>query len=173
MRLPHSKVYRAFPEFDKFDDARCEAYVLTIRRSEGKRGCLIGAAYAVAGVLVAFVLMIVLGTASALLSDRLDMRGRPWANTDLFLLAMLIVIVAIPLTTGILLALVLRDRHLRRSIARQIEGSRCPECAYLLLGLMPRDCAIRCPECGIQYTLVELGLTVEGLMPMTVTSGAT
>ncbi|MCC6320015.1 MAG: hypothetical protein IT438_01085 [Phycisphaerales bacterium] len=150
MRLPVSKVYRAFPELDRFDDLRCEAYVRTVRRAQGGIGLLIGFAHVLLGVATTLVMMIVfsMGVATATTGQRVP---------SLVPLGFLVMVVAPAL--GAFVGFGLRDRRLRRLLRSQIEQSRCPECSYLPLGLVPADGSIRCPECGGSFTLAELGLT--------------
>lgn len=150
MRLPVSKVYRAFPELDRFDDGRCEAYVRTVRRAQGGIGLLIGFAHVLLGVATTLVMMIVFSMGLAAATSG---RGEP----SLVPLGLLVMVVAPAI--GSFVGFGLRDRRLRRLLKAQIAGSRCPECSYLLLGLVPADGSIRCPECGGLFTLVELGLT--------------
>lgn len=80
-------------------------------------------------------------------------------------------VVGVPVMTAGLTSLALRDRRLRRLIRRQIKGSRCPVCSYLLLGLVPREGVVRCPECGTAHRLTELGVTEEQLLATTAASG--
>ena len=50
MRLPVSKLYRAFPELDPFTDEQCIAYVVTAKQRHRIR--------TIAGGLVVFVVMV-------------------------------------------------------------------------------------------------------------------
>ncbi|MFN7020572.1 MAG: hypothetical protein ACK4WH_04490 [Phycisphaerales bacterium] len=151
MRLPISRVYRAFPELDRFDDARCKAYVRTVRREQGSKGVavellnwLVGGAAGLAMLcaVVSFLQMFAKAGSGPSYAARV---------------ASLCTVVGVPVMAGGLTSLALRDRRLRRLIRRQIEGGRCPVCSYLLLGLVPREGLVRCPECGTSHRLTELG----------------
>lgn len=166
MRLPISKVYRAFPELDKFDDARCQAYVRNVKRAGGWRRHVFGAACGAAAILAFIALAAAFAIAWHWAFDWLGWSARRWTHEDWYLFLMLAFVVGIPMAIGAVVAFVLRDLMLRRALRRHISGSRCPDCNYLLLGLVPKDGEIRCPECGTLYALTELGLTPDDLLPV-------
>ncbi len=152
MRLPWSKVYRAFAELDEFEDDRCERFVRWARSKIRLRIFLlpIGAG-CVWAVLVIVITSVVFG---AVLSS---------LPFGLFrVLAMLFFAVALAWSFGV--AFLVRDSLLIRAIRDRIRGGRCPECRFSLLGLPIHDGAIVCPECGTGMTLHELGLTPRDLL---------
>lgn len=144
MRLPAFKVYRAFPELDRFSDEQCEAFLKAARRGRARRvGRLAAQAAATA-------LALALGAAAYLGLVRLTgldptANGAKGAADVCFGLA---------LAAEFCLAggawLLAKDRLLRGRIRRVINtrGS-CPVCGYMMVGLpVASDLVVRCPECG-------------------------
>lgn len=160
MRIPASKVYRAFPEFDRFDDRRCEAYIAYMHRTPGNHLDLVKFVLALLGVVG------VLGwvVASTIWGDYLARWLRP--NTPKVMLdSMWFVCTAVLLLVGCLaIALTLlsvRDLHLRTVLRRQLRGVRCQVCTYSLLGMPVVEGVVQCPECGDKFTIARRGLREE------------
>ncbi len=153
MRIPLSKIYRAFPEFDPFPDDECERYLrYAYRRARLRIGCIPVLVFAATLVMCAtiFILTVVaLGRAGV----------RPSEPGVVFLLA-IIGIVAVPS----MIALITRDRILFRVLHDRIKNARCPGCEFSLLGLPIVAGAARCPECGFNVVLREHNLTPEDLL---------
>jgi hypothetical protein len=158
MRLPYSKVYRAFPELDRFDDARCEAYICTALMTARVNRGVVQIAIFFAGVAVAVLVGIVLANILLLLSAIFD-------SSD-WIIPPFVIIIAGSIAAGGVSGCLLRDVLLRRALRRQIGNSRCPSCNYLLLGLVPKDGSVLCPECGTTHKLTDLGLTEGQLIPV-------
>jgi len=145
MRLPMSKIWRAFPELDRFDDRRCQRYVSEAGRSHPRTGCLVllmiplglGAWLVSIGLSVALLDLLVPGNADP-----------PWV----FMLVAFALFGAPPFLVG-LTVLMVRDRWLRRAVRDRLNVARCLGCSYSLLGLTPIDGHpgykyVVCPECG-------------------------
>ncbi|MCW5766183.1 MAG: hypothetical protein KIT68_09440 [Phycisphaeraceae bacterium] len=146
MRLPLSRVYRAFPELDRFSDELCETYVQrTAQRHSGAWGALNMLALGIAIVSTMIVVTILAG------------RNRPggWSPHPTLQLCMAL---AAP-TLGAIGGLVIRDRWLRARLRRALNDTNCDGCTYSLLGLPLTDGFICCPECGRRMRPAERGLT--------------
>lgn len=142
MRLIASKVYRAFPELDAFDDAQCARFVAAANGAWGKVALRLGVI-----ATVGIGLFVAGGFASLALgqivSDRLRLSELgQWAFT------------AVPLailgTLALVAGLVTRDLLLRLGVRGVISRcGLCWNCRYSLLGMpVAADCRITCPECG-------------------------
>jgi DNA-directed RNA polymerase subunit RPC12/RpoP len=139
VRLPWSKVYRAFPELDQFDDRRCEEFVRSARRRFRHEF----APRLLLQVLVTALCVIIAAGISGRWMAFADVRLAPVAAT---------VPCAVLLGCSLLPAVLIRDLWLRSMLRRHIGNARCQGCGYPLLGLpvmgeakMP---GVRCPECG-------------------------
>lgn len=152
MRLPLSKVYRAFPELDEFEDDQCERFVQWARSRIRLRRFFLP--------FLAVVLWVMLVAVVAPMVFWLLPSGRRFE----WLLTLAILAIAAALVWSIAVALLVRDWVLIRAIRYRIRGGRCPECRFSLLGLPIHDGAIVCPECGTDMTLHELGLTPRDLL---------
>lgn len=158
MRIPLRKIYRAFPELDRFSDERCERYVLQARQvARGQRLARHGTEFAVAAI--TFITVLAAGP-SVLAGTRIRPTESMWT-------AMLLGYVAVLVSGPILASLVTRDIWLRRAIAARIDAARCPMCGYSLLGLPVKSNAVLCPECGVGIDLERHGLTVDDVLGST------
>lgn len=141
MRIPGSKIYRAFPELDQFSDDQCRKFVRAANRGFWwaslriflwVSGSISVLAFAAVG------LSFLTGAWQTWLGESVvEFVGglSPW-----LLLALLVP----------LMALVLRDWMLIR-LVRSILRNRgcCSRCSYGLLGLpVDEDLCVTCPECG-------------------------
>ncbi|MCC6426155.1 MAG: hypothetical protein IT435_04975 [Phycisphaerales bacterium] len=163
MRIPLHKVYRAFPELDRFTDAECERYIAYILKSRG-RGRLISLAVSAVGSLVVVVvsapfLMFAARRLSNLLADT---KWMPSGGMSVEITTVLLLVLSGALGIG---WLVCGDVLLRRLLFARLKESRCPGCGYSLLGLAVLEQGrVLCPECG-QYTyLSEQQLSREDLL---------
>lgn len=168
MRIPYSKVYRAFPELDRFSDSECERFIL-VARERFAASMSAGAALAYFAFFAVTPLFGVLwfGVGGALMewitepsasSSYHYVEDRWWYGLGLVLGACLM-----PFAGGVA-ALYVRDRCLIRVISRQLITARCAGCGYSLLGLPATEGAVTCPECGAECILADRGLTPEDLM---------
>jgi hypothetical protein len=150
MRIPLRKIYRAFPELDRFDDAQCQRFVRQAERLVLSRRVERHVLEIAAGSL-AFVVVLLLGEVWRRLA------GGPGSMRLLVLVPML---AAAPIIAG----LIARDLLLRSAIRARLRSARCPRCEYSLLGLPVEDGAARCPECGESIPLEHYGLSEEDLL---------
>ncbi len=142
MRFPLSKVYRAFPELDRFSDADCRYFCRDIYRRE-KLTYLAPTVFGVSLVVLMLCMLYLQRTRNAWwLPDQLELLG-----SALF---------AVP--SSILAAIYVRDRFFHRAVRERILGARCSGCRFSLIGLPVRDGTTRCPECGATIVLSDHGL---------------
>jgi hypothetical protein len=147
MRLPLNRVYRAFPELDRFTNDQCEQFVRRAwRRAWWRIGCL----PFVAG---AFVFAMLLSLISRL-------SGEPPA---VVLITIVMLVIGLPVVS----ALLLRDALLRHTVGGLIGKAVCIKCGFSLLGLRVADGVVRCPECGRLHHLKAIGLTPADLIAHT------
>ena len=173
MRMPLLKVYRAFPELDAFPDHECKRFVRRARRLVLK-WMWVPIVGLVGGLALMFGLLVfVTSSFRNQLSDLARWLDRlvgglipvDYPVGDLVLAgAFLVLLTVVPW-----LAFVLpRDALLRRAIARRLEIANCTGCEHSLLGLPVLggggDPVVRCPECGREMVLREIGLTPEDLL---------
>jgi heme exporter protein D len=153
MRLPLSKIYRAFPEFDPFPDSECERYLRSAyEQARFRIGCV--------PLLVLVVAMPVYGALLSAAVGLLVYMGFEVGAKHLFVpLALGCSVVAVPAV----LALVARDMVLRSVLRDRLRTARCPNCQFSLLGLPVADDATRCPECGMMIQLRAHNLTARDL----------
>jgi hypothetical protein len=156
MRLPLNKVYRAFPELDRFTDEQCEGFVKTAEKAERGKSRLLTVSlipFCIVGIAGTLVLV---GVVSAAIGDRPD------ADTALVVLGALALFVGLlwpPITW-----LVVRDKWLRGAIGRRIKHCTCLRCHYSLLGLPVANGKVVCPECGATHALADMGLTATDIL---------
>jgi hypothetical protein len=157
MRIPGSRIYRAFPELDRFSDAQCKRFLKAARRdwwaARLARIAAVAAVFlVVAGIGYAVALKVVYTVAAGKASTVLTDAG-----------ATAIVLCAVtPLVAALMAALLGRDVVVRRRLRTVInERGRCVGCGYSLLGAPVVDgLTVRCPECGapteVDSSLAEL-----------------
>ena len=163
MRLPKRKIWRAFPELDRFSDAECERFVL--RAAQKYRWSKARAMAITAGVL-AFVIPLGLvlaraawGIASPWTSSKLPRLHRVLDGPDARGLAIVAVVAVVAFTF-----LLVRDRWLIRTINQRLRQTVCSGCGYSLLGLTSDRGVVECPECRQPFFLNDAGLTDDDLM---------
>lgn len=152
MRVPFSKIYRAFPELDRFDDAECKRFVLLAKRHKRLLLLAVGFASALVGLLVAFGITVGVATL-------MNAHATQGPRGDLFAAFVIALVLAQLIALPMLSWLVSRDVVLRRTLRKRIDTGRC-SCGYTLLGLVPvagRDGRpeVQCPECGLVTGLDE------------------
>lgn len=172
MRIPLSKVYRAFPELDRFSDAECERYVKRARRAQLKWMWVPVVAMPFSLALIAGLIFIITKTLDPTIRAIGRFADRALGGVfdavfgpDLFPSDLLVpgaFLLASTIGPWLTFA-VLRDRLLRRAIARRLEITECTACEQSLVGLPlladQPTAAVRCPECGAVMVLSHLGLT--------------
>lgn len=149
MRIPLTRVWRAFPELDRFTDEQCERFVRAACKQDWRRfvhrgglGCL------------TIVLFVVLFWVMMNIVEHFD----PWLYQRRFagglaLFAGLLLSLGFPAAV----AIVVRHRLLLRRI-RFVLSARgcCPSCRYSLLGLVVTGGnLVVCPECGMEVEVDE------------------
>ncbi|MCC7387146.1 MAG: hypothetical protein IT431_00105 [Phycisphaerales bacterium] len=160
MRLPLSKVHRAFPELDRFSDEQCVRFV----RAAGRRGWRpwvhTGLLLLLGAVLTAAVL-----AASLVVWSWFEQRLR-LGGAAFYAVTSASCGVVWLLGAGVLM--LLRDRLLIARVRYVVRArGACPGCGYSLLGIVVREGnVVVCPECGMGIeadpSLRELVLDEEG-----------
>lgn len=146
MRIPLTRVYRAFPELDRFSDDQCSRFV----RAACKRGWRRHVHRALLVILTPISVLctlLVLGMALEALADALG-RSFEYSTTYDVLLFSVLAAGFLPVFG----AMLIRDRLLLRRI-RSVLRARCtcPACRYSLLGIVvAENNVVTCPECGIE-----------------------
>lgn len=160
MRMPMSKIYRAFPELDRFNDEQCERFVEKANRWQDAvfQNILLGA-FLFIGLFVIIPVVWITVHALVLVFIPDDLRYRYNAST-LFM--------AIKLTVefgGLFIGMLLmRDQLLLARIRKVLaRSSHCIKCDYSLLGLpVSSHNTIKCPECGhvtiVDFSIKELAI---------------
>ena len=169
MRIPLRKIYRAFPEFDRFSDDRCEQYMRRVRATSSMYRWLVGIGGLTAmPVAFAAYLFLALPLQSMIPSATMRRFDAMWLGVASFG----DVVVASPAIGAMLLALGLtalaRDTALRLALRKNIDRAVCPRCGQSLLGLPiageQENPSVRCPECGTEHVLARIGLSPADVM---------
>jgi hypothetical protein len=164
MRFLVRRIYRAFPELDRYSDEQCLRFVRATKRrfwtKWGHRG-VIGVA--------ALVAMCAAGLGCVCVTGWLEdyqnavRRDLPWLQLSA-VLACAPLLAVVPVV-----AFITRDLLLRRRVRYVLRTrSACPGCGYRLIGLsVSGGNTITCPECGmvcaVDPSLSELALDESGL----------
>lgn len=156
MRLPISRVYRAFPELDRFPDHVCERYVAQARY-KAWRSKIAVALLAMLSVPVMFLVTLFLLMQVGELFHKNAIRS----STSIW---PVLIVLVLSTAAAILTPLCIRDRWLIWAVRKQIGGTGCPRCGYQLIGLTIDNGRVRCPECGFTESLVNLNLTPADLL---------
>lgn len=169
MRIPYSKVYRAFPELDRFSDSECERFILVARdcfaTSMSAGSALAFCTFFVVAPLFGFLWFGVGGALVGWITEP-STASRSYSYTEdrwWYTLAAVLGACLTPFAGGVA-GLYIRDRCLIRVISRQLITARCAGCGYSLLGLQVTDGMVMCPECGAACILADRGLTLDDIM---------
>lgn len=152
------KVYRTLPELDGCTDAECERMVVRAHMRRGDAAwvlpLLVGAGAGVAVVWGAVILGTILATARS-------GGNPPTHNAEVTIWA-----VALTLGLGVLGVLyVLVQRRMIIATLRDLANrAGCPYCEFSLVGLTPKNNAVKCPECGELVVLHDHGIAREDLL---------
>ena len=163
MRLPTSKIYRAFSELDGFNDAQCQLLMQRVRLEMSSRQTMI---LAVIGV--ALAVMLVMWPIMNQILEILKQHNPRWAmaGRDLWRMWVWTLGVVLPATVA---GFYTRDTFMRKLLVRainvHIERVRCPQCKYILIGQRDHNGSVTCPECGHTTLLHLLGLEPADLIP--------
>ncbi len=147
MRIPTTRIYRAFPELDRFTDDQCSRFV----RAACKRGWrrhLHRALLIVLTPVAMIILWIVVGLGISLLTDSL---GRSFEDGIPYIVLVVLGLVLV-IFGPVLGAMLIRDRLLLGRIRFVLRArGTCPACRYSLLGIVVADSnLVICPECGME-----------------------
>lgn len=165
MRLPLTKVYRAFAEFDGVSTEQCERLLRRVRANGHWLMLLtpLGAMVAATGWIIG--LLAVVGS--------LERQPAGWLLDDPS--AVLAVGIIGATLFGAVGFLLVRDYALLLAMRREVRLVRCRKCKQSMLGLpvqtnsigkhTPGDAWVRCPECGTRWDLLAIGLTPRDLIP--------
>jgi hypothetical protein len=144
MRILTRRIYRAFPELDRYSDERCERFIKAAKRGKWRlllHGGLIVLVFFAAQLVAMLPFLLIYN-----LVERDTVRDTPWR-------AGLLVLAAIPfMAVGPTAAFLTRDWLLRRRV-RYVLRTRgmCHGCHYSLIGLpVGAHNFVTCPECGMQ-----------------------
>ncbi len=161
MRLIVRKVYRAFPELDRFSDAECEGFVRHVARRHPFKRFVV---YFTLGVLSMVLIVLCLGLL-ALVVGQLpnNVRGMQ------FMVQFGIILLGTTLSVLVPMFGVsnIRTAWLRGKIQKHLSAIECAECEYSLIGLTIVDGGIFCPECGQRFDLAARGLTAADVLAKT------
>ncbi len=166
MRLLSRKIYRAFPELDKYEDDVCKRYVTyAIDRKDESQDWF----FVISSMVVAIAFWLIIGTVLATLVNNLFRNIIGQFPYDEFVSDFIVLLLA----SGIIwfpafIYLMIRDRWLHRCIRKQLVGVQCPPCGYSLIGLSidsTDNPSVHCPECGQVTLLSDLGLTEADIDP--------
>ncbi|XAL98000.1 hypothetical protein OT109_10365 [Phycisphaeraceae bacterium D3-23] len=157
MRIPTTKIYRAFAELDDFTDEQCERLMRRVKLRIGTNvtwNLSLVVLYIVLLFVVLFVLLAVLAGAEIASAYQMGVDA---------------VSVGVVLGVPAAICLGLRDFVLRKRLVQAIDYAidrvRCLACRYILIGQVARDEHVVCPECGSRQHLAQLGITEADLIP--------
>lgn len=160
MRLPGTKIWRAFPELDSFDDARASQFVHAACRAFWLVKFVRGAAMFFGGLGCVVVMILACGVVMNTLERVIK---EPMLTALLGLTALIVGVLSM------CVLMIVRDFFMRRRV-RKVIASRgsCVNCGYVLVGLrVPADLHLRCPECGtltvLNPDLDEIALGADGV----------
>ena len=142
MRLITRKIYRAFPELDKFSDEQCERFLQAANASIVRRMCRGAVSFGFA-IVVGLLALVGAVYAAQELADHWRLDG--------FLYWLLFgVLTTTALVIAFLPGLILADGLLRLRVRSLLKRcGTCPQCSYSLLGIrVGADLIVTCPECG-------------------------
>jgi hypothetical protein len=149
MRVPLSKVYRAFPELDRFSDEQCQGWQRLANQYWPWKRLGVLCLAVVAFPVVWTVMMTAITLAVTVLRPKIGS-----IEPDALRVALVLVGLSVPVLTSAVASLSVRDWWARRCLRRFIDDRICG-CGYSLLGLheepQPEGVAVHCPECGVWH----------------------
>jgi hypothetical protein len=167
VRLISRKIWRAFPELDRYDDEVCQRY---IARALATRNTSLHRTLLITSIIAAFFVSVTIaGFHFAFLywfARLLNNGNQISVMVDTFLnLLVFVSFIWMPYLTG----LIVRDQLLHRSLRLHFEGAICPKCRYSLVGLELHgpdgSKRVKCPECGRDMALSIINLTEADINP--------
>lgn len=171
MRIPKSKIYRAFSELDAFSDEDCGRFLrrAKIRRPLSRWLPRLSFLITVPLAFVSFgFLMYLFESEISGAFDAIDRAlGIRLGGLDISSVLYSMLFVCWPVLIPVSVYWLWRDWLLRRLLRAAIDLAICANCRHSLLGLplLPdRAPAVRCTECGAVMELAKVGLTPEDLI---------
>ncbi len=140
MRLPFTKIWRAFPELDRFSDAQCERFVAA-------------AGGWVPRIVQFFAVMISIPVLLFAYFQLLFALPNWWSSGGEG--EWTVIGAAVVFGLSLVVGMAARDRVLRQRVKEVMRaGSTCAGCHYSILGLpVSEETKVRCPECGLEATV--------------------
>lgn len=158
MRIPAHSIWRAFPELDAFGDEDCMQFV---RRARREHRLLVWALPPIVWIAAFFTIFAVVGVVATALPTP---AAPKWLPPEMRPALAVTVLLTLLVGGASLASMLARDAMMRRLLQGQIDKARCTRCQFSLLGLRVRHGAVKCPECGTDVVLAEIGLCEEDLI---------
>lgn len=143
MRVPLRHSYRAWPQFDAFDDAACRRIKRRAHRAAAARVGWSILGFAAVAVFTFILMAPLLAAVIAEADNSLRSAGRSYPSLFLWF----VILHLFGMIPGVLL-LCLADVSARRRLLNELDRTTCVGCGYPLTGLPAVADAIRCSECG-------------------------
>ncbi len=161
MRLiTRKQIWRAFPELDAYDDETCLRYIKQGKRRKPR----VSAAFMYGlAIFVALTIWFICSYFAFEIYDNIGdkvLNGNAGVWIHLGLVTVVLGVIWMPCIA----ALRTRDKLLHDRVLERIDGVRCFDCSYTLIGLDPYEIegrhGVRCPECGTEHDF-QSGLLTE------------
>ena len=157
MRILTKRLYRAFPELDRFSDIQCGLLMRRVHLDVAARFIVRAAPLLASGVALLLVVVLLVVTEILVPAQKLF--------RDADILFGLLASLGLAALAGLLARDLLLRRFLIKAIRLRIDRVRCLSCRYILIGQRPDGDAVSCPECGTTNYLHALGITAADLIP--------
>lgn len=166
MWTPFAQPWKGEPEFEGVPEALCRR---ALRDAVEARPHLV-AAGSLVGLLVGGLVAVVIAWRARQWwnSFPLDQQGQYEVLFSAIMFLMGLGLASVGVAVG-------RDIAKGRALRAMLDRCRCPSCRYQFMGIpvwhngmgvpQPGTASIRCPECGFQGNLLEMGLTPNELIP--------
>ena len=165
MRIPVSKIDRAFPELDSFTDEQCERFMKRIRSSwDHRKHYPLVACLAVTGISLLLTLTLFFKYYRLILDSEDGIFDLP-GIASVFTVFSLFLALCLPFMLGLFARDSLLLRQLKFAIRNKLDRIRCLGCKYLLIGQVVKNQTVSCPECGLTQHLDDLGVSEADLIP--------
>ena len=158
-RIPTTRLYRAFPELDRFDDDQCRRLMKRIELQPGANWLI-----RLVPLLLASLLFMA-GCAGLFHYTTALRSAATWLYEDWDLVIALLLAFGTPAAVAFVSRDLLLRHYLIKAINMRIDRVRCRSCGYILIGQTAVDRRVCCPECGSVTRLSDLGITEADLLP--------
>ena len=167
MRILSRKIWRAFPELDRFDNETCRCYVARARSMRGQLFRVLTISMASG---VGFVLAVLVEEPSFQVLVNLTEKYGPYPTISVMAETTIETLLRVNyVLTPWVIGYYARDFLLERCIKKQLKDSCCHQCGYNMIGLTiygeQDDRRVRCPECGSEIILRVSHLTEADIDP--------